>query len=67
MTLTKQDLAVLKILVEKELRHVEKDGERMVIVNAPFISKVAEDDSDLNFLKSMEKYKEFLQKLLQRL
>jgi len=67
MKLTKQDLAVLKILVEKELEHVERDGEKMVIVNAPFISKVAEDDSDLNFLKSMEKYKEFLKELNKRL
>jgi len=67
MALTKLDLAVLKILVGKELQHVKKDGEKMVIVNAPFISKIVEDDSDLNFLKSMEKYKEFLEELNRKL
>jgi threonyl-tRNA synthetase len=67
MALNKEDLTVLKILVEKELEHIEKDQEKLVIVNAPFITKVAGDDSDLNFLKSIEKYKEFLQELNKRL
>ena len=67
MTLTKEDTAVLKILVEKELEHVEKDGEQLVISNAPFLHKVAEDDSDLLFLKSIEKYKIFLEQLSKKL
>ena len=67
MTLNKDEADVLKILVDKELEHLEKDGEQLVTVNAPFITKVIGDDPDLPFLKSLELYKNFLQDLQKKL
>ncbi|MBU0457553.1 MAG: hypothetical protein ABH824_03560 [Nanoarchaeota archaeon] len=67
MTLKKEDKDVLKVLVEKELEQVENEGEEIMISNSPFMNKVALDDSDLPFLKSVELYKEFLQKLIKKL
>ncbi len=67
MTHTKEDKAVLKILVEKELQNVEENGDKVMISNSPFIHKVVQDESDLKFLKNVELYKEFLQQLLKRL
>ena len=37
MSLTKEENAVLKILLEKELNHVKKDGQGFLISNAPFL------------------------------
>jgi hypothetical protein len=67
MDLTKQDLATLKILVEKELETIKKEGEQLIIVNSPFLNKVSSDDSDLEFLKSEVKYQQFLEELLKKL
>ena len=67
MDLTKQDLATLKILVEKELETVKKEGEQLMIVNSPFLNKVSLDDSDLAFLKSEVKYQKFLEELFKKL
>ena len=67
MDLTKQDLATLKILVEKELETIKKEGEQLMIVNSPFLNKVSSDDSDLEFLKSEVKYRQFLEDLLKKL
>lgn len=63
--LTKQENAVLKILLEKELDHVKKDGQGFLISNAPFLSKI--DDPDLPFLKSLKLYKDFLEQLKKKL
>lgn len=65
MTLTKEEKSVLKILVEKELHHVKKDGQGFLISNAPFLGK--SDDPDLPFLKSLKLYKDFLEQLKHKL
>lgn len=65
MPLTKEEKAVLKILVEKELHHVKKDDQGFLISNAPFLGKP--DDPDLPFLKSLKLYKGFLEQLKQKL
>ncbi len=67
MDLTTEEKSVLKILVEKELNHVKKDGQGFLISNAPFLGKVSFDDPDLPFLKSMKLYKDFLEHLKQKL
>lgn len=67
MNLTNDEKAVVKILIEKELEHITKDGNQLVIVNAPFITKVIGDDPDLPFLKSLKLYQKFLQNMHQKL
>ena len=67
MELTKQELATLKILLEKELKAVKKEGSEITITNSPFLNKEAQDDSDLEFLKSEVKYQQFLGELLNKL
>ena len=67
MTLEKKDLDVLRILVQKELEHLQKDQKNLMISNSPFLTKVVDDDSDLDFLKSEKLYEEFLGNLLQKL
>jgi hypothetical protein len=65
MTLTKEDKDVLKILVEKELSHVEKDGDELLISNADYLTKVG--NPDLPFLKAITLYEEFLKDLKKKL
>jgi len=67
MDLTKEDLVILKLLIEKELEEVKKEGRNLVIANSPFLNKEVLDDSDLDFLKSEAKYQQYLEELLQRL
>ncbi|NQV91631.1 hypothetical protein HQ489_04100 [Candidatus Woesearchaeota archaeon] len=67
MTLTKEEMDVLKVLVSKELDHVSKDAEKLMISNSPFLTKVVEDDSDLAFMKSEAEYQKFLENLLTKL
>ena len=67
MVLNKEDTVVLKILVQKELQMLEEDGEKVMISNSPFLNKVALDDSDVEFLKGAEEYKEFLVELEKKL
>jgi len=52
MELTKQDKAVLKVLVGKEMEHLKKDFKQLVISNSPFLNKVAGDQSDLASLRA---------------
>jgi len=66
MVLTQKDLSVLKILVDKELEHLKKDEEQLMIVNSPFLGKL-EEDTDLSFLRDVEKYERFLKELLMKL
>lgn len=63
MGFTKKELGVLKILVDKELEHVQKDADAMVISNAPFIGKELLDDDDFAFLKAESMYLKFLKDL----
>jgi hypothetical protein len=65
MVLTKEDKDVLRILVEKELEHVTRDGENLLISNADYITKVG--SPDLPFLKSFPLYKKFLHDLKNKL
>jgi hypothetical protein len=68
MTLTNEDMAVLKILVEKELDNLEKDGEEIMIANSPFLSGISRLESgDLGFLKAEKAYQEFLMALKEKL
>ena len=67
MELTKQELETLKLLVKKELEAVKKEGSEIIMINSPFLNKEAQDDSDLEFLKSETKYKQFLEELLKKL
>jgi hypothetical protein len=67
MTLTNKDTKILKILVEKELEEIKKEGKKLMIVNSPFFNKVARDDEDLPFLSSEVKYEQYLEQLIKRL
>ncbi len=65
MTLTKEEMDVLKILVQKELDHVTKDAKKLMISNAPFFG--GSGKSNLPFLKSEVAYQQFLKDLLKKL
>ena len=65
MALTKEDKDVLKILIEKELSHIKKDGENLRISNADFLTK--RGSPDLPFLKAIPLYETFLQELKKKL
>ncbi len=68
MTLTKEEQALLKVLVEKELEAVEKEGKNIFIVNSPFLSGLARMHAkDIPFLKTEKLYQEFLKKLSEKL
>jgi hypothetical protein len=67
MELTKKELSVLKVLVEKELQNLEDDNKKLIISNSPFLNKVALDESDINFMKVEKDYEEFLKGLLKKL
>ena len=67
MELSTKEKSVLKVLVEKELEHVQKDFDRMTISNSPFLTKVTRDDSDLEFMKNETEYIAFLKDLISKL
>lgn len=68
MTFAKEDKAVLKILVKKELEEVKKEGEKVLIANSPFLSSLFRMQSkDLPFLKTAKLYQGFLEGLLKKL
>jgi hypothetical protein len=67
MELTKKELSVLKVLVEKELQNLEDDNKKLIISNSPFFNKVALDESDISFMKVEKDYEEFLKELLKKL
>jgi riboflavin transporter FmnP len=66
MTLKKEDIDVLKMLIKKELSHVEKDDKELLVSNAGFITKTA-TATNLNFLKAIPLYEKFLKDLLKKL
>jgi len=68
MGLTKEDLDVLKALVQSELEKIKEDGENFKIVNSPVLSMVARfREQDIEFLKTETLYIKFLEKLLKKL
>ena len=68
MTLTNEDKVILKALVKKELENLKEEGEKVMIVNSPFLSSVSRTESnDLPFLSTTEAYRKFLDDLLNRL
>ncbi len=67
MALTKKDKAVLRLLVRKEREALSREGNRLVISNSPFITKVALDEPDVDFLKSQACYRAFLKSLEKKL
>jgi len=67
MTFTKEEQGVLKVLVEKELETIKKEGKNIFFSNSPFLGKVALDDPDVPFLKDELRYQEFLENLLKKL
>ena len=68
MTLTKEDLTILKALVEQEIESVKKDGEKLNIVNSPALSSIYRmKEQDIPFLKTAKLYEEFLEGLLEKL
>jgi len=68
MTLTKEEKTILKVLVGKELEAVKKEGQKILIVNSPFLSGIARMHAkDIPFLASEKLYQEFLKGLLKKL
>ena len=67
MEFNKDEMDVLKTLVQKELDEVKKEGENFKIVNSPVLSMISRfRDTDLEFLKTEVKYIEFLKDLLKK-
>tara|TARA_Y100000034_G_C6855813_1_gene388906 strand:- start:538 stop:744 length:207 start_codon:yes stop_codon:yes gene_type:complete len=66
MELNKQEKTILKVLLEKELETVKKQGKAIFTVNSPFLGKVR-PDKDLDFMTSELTYEEFLVSMLARL
>lgn len=64
--LTPEERGVLRLLVEKELSALKREGKKMVIANSPFLGKMERSD-DLAFLKSEALSQQFLAKLLRKL
>ena len=62
---TKKELAVLKILVEREINGMTEDANKILISNSGFLT--AETDDDLSFLKAEDLYTEFLHQLKKKL
>ena len=67
MTLTKEEMDVLKVLVEKELDHGSKDADKLMNSKSPLLTKIEGDQSDLAFMKSEADYQKFLLGILTKL
>ena len=67
MELTKRDREILKIIVKKELEHLEADFKTLTITNSPFLGKEGYDGSDLVFMKGELEYKTYLEELIHKL
>lgn len=67
--LTKDEHAFIRILVERELKEIEKherDFDKL-LNNSPVLSQLLTRDDDIPFLASQEKYHQFLLSLLNKL
>jgi len=68
MTLTKDDQAVLKALVERELKEIKEQGENFPFDNSPVLSSIYRmRETDIPFIKTKALYQDFLEKLLRKI
>jgi len=66
MALNKEDMAVLKALVERELAEIKE--EKIEFVNSPVLSTISRTtENDIPFIKTKALYVEFLEQLLRKL
>ena len=63
--LNKKELAVVKMLVTREIDSMNEDASKVLISNSGYIN--LDNDDDLAFLKAEELYMDFLQDLLKKL
>lgn len=63
--LNKKELAVVKMLVTREIDSMNEDASKVLISNSGYIN--LDNDDDLAFLKAEELYMDFLQGLLKKL
>lgn len=62
---TKKELAVLKVLVTREIDSMNEDANKVLISNSGYINM--DNDDDLAFLKAEDLYMDFLQDLIKKL
>ncbi len=67
MAFTRKEKLILKLLVDKEISALQKEGRKLFISNSPFLTKVAYDAPDVIFLKSKALYQAFLENLRKKL
>jgi len=68
MNITTHEKAVLKALVEQELREVKEQGKKFKVVNSPVLSSIYRmTETDIPFLKTEVLYIEFLEELFKKL
>jgi hypothetical protein len=65
MELNEKEKMVIKTLLQAEIDEIDNESKEITITNSPFLNKI-EDDSDLEFLKNKELYKEFVKELLKK-
>ena len=68
MNLTKEETAVLKALVEQELKEIKDKNDDFPVDNSPVLSSIYRmRETDISFIKNKTLYQEFLKKLLAKL
>jgi hypothetical protein len=67
MELNDKEKTVLRTIVGRELQKMKEDFEKLKISNSPFLNKVSNDNSDLQFMKNEQDYELFLKGLLEKL
>jgi len=66
MALNKEDMVILKALVERELAEMRE--EKIEFVNSPVLSTISRTtENDIPFIKTKALYVQFLEQLLQKL
>jgi hypothetical protein len=69
MAFTKEEKTFIRLLVERELREIEKHEHDFtsLLSNSPVLSQLQMKHNEINFLASQEKYHTFLKALKERL
>jgi len=68
MILNLKQKTILKALVHKELKDIEKLDENEFVVNSPVLSTIYRmKETDLQFIKTKKEYKLFLENLISKL